>query len=297
MTRDDRVLELLGAANPVSDPDRFAIDAATRTRLETIEQWSGDMQDTKLPTLQPSAPRSRRGWLVAAAAAVVVLVVGFGSWAVFGGPTDDEPVIAPGPVEEAIPLIGADGDTAAQEAFASVQAAFAAHNSGDLDTWYQWREGDPEGTEHEFEYELAVGGMLTVEQCTYRGFQEWRIAGTRLTGHGFDCAAAYTDRLFEPAGIRLEMTYNWVIGEDPWSSLGTSNEFGGIPDRFASQFRDWLAATHPEVAATIEYADEDLAPGSVPTALEYIDEFVAQSVAYPLTVSVPEHPDFGGPLE
>ncbi len=87
MTREDQVLALMADANPVSDPSTFVIDPETRARLETIEHWSETMEERKLRSIEPSAPRkNRRNWLVGAgAAAVLVLAIGLGSWAVIGG--------------------------------------------------------------------------------------------------------------------------------------------------------------------------------------------------------------------
>lgn len=114
-----------------------------------------------------------------------------------------------------------------------------------------------------------------------------------MLGHGFECAATQTDRLLEAAGIELEMTYNWVIGDDPESSLAGSNEDWGVLLEFLQGYHDWLADTHPDVAANVDYEWRNVVPAaeSVPTALEYVDEFVNQSDQYPLTVPVPQMGD------
>ena len=181
------------------------------------------------------------------------------------------------------------------EALATVESAFAAYNTGDMDTWILWREGGS-GFASDVAYEVAAGSRLHAEECTYRGFGEWQVDGA-LTGHGFDCAVTQSDRILEAAGIELAMTYNWVIGEGPESSLGGSNEDFGFVEAFMGEFRAWMEANHAEVAAATQYesGSDRPAPGSVSTVLEYIDEFVAQSDAYPLTTPVPAG-EYGGPL-
>jgi len=86
MTREDHVLALMADANPVSDPSTFVIDPETRARLETIEHWSETMGESNLRSIESAPKKNRRNWLVGAgAAAVLVLIVGLGSWAVISG--------------------------------------------------------------------------------------------------------------------------------------------------------------------------------------------------------------------
>ena len=64
------------------------------------------------------------------------------------------------------------------------------------------------------------------------------------------------------------------------------------------EFIKWFEVTHPDAEATIQYVSEtEVTAESLPILLQYVDEFVAQSDAYPLTEPVPEPPGFGGPLE
>ena len=294
MTRDDQVLQLLAEANPVADPSQFAIDAATSARLEAVAQWS-EIMDTELRTIEPPTTTAttappRRGWLAVAVTAVLVLFVGIGGWMMFGPNTD----------ETTIPLYGAEGNVDAEEAFTTVSSAFAAYNAGDMDTWALWREGGA-ATAADYAYELAAGSRIDVEQCTYRGFQEWPMDDLLMIGHGFDCVGTQTDKLLSAAGVELETTHNWVIGADPASSLGASNEDPYFYLGFIGEFRDWLATSYPDVELSFDYAIPNpslayLTPESVPTALEYIDEFVDQSDEYPLTEPVPA-PHYGPPVD
>ena len=195
-----------------------------------------------------------------------------------------------------IPLEGADGDADAREAFAVVEAAFAAYNSGDMENWARLREGSASLADH-FEIDRAVDSRYEVERCTYRGFTEWDLDGP-MVGHGFDCAATQTGRILDVAGIELEMTYNWVVTSDLQSARGGSNENFELVNEFQREFLDWLVDAHPEVDVTVHFAASGgaLTVDSLPVALEHIDDFVAQSALYPLTEPVPEAEDYGGPL-
>ena len=177
-----------------------------------------------------------------------------------------------------------------------VESAFTAYNSGDMATWFLWREGGSPWNPVDAEYLIAVESRYDVQECTYRGYAEWQM-DDRMIGHGFDCAVTQTDLILEAAGIELEMIYNWVIGADPESSLAGSNEDWDFLDAFMNEYRVWLETNHPEVGADITYqhGTDFVLPESVPTALEYIDEFVAQSDDYPLTAPVPAS-EWGGPL-
>ncbi len=89
MNREDLLLALMSEANPAPHPDAYAIALETRARLETIEQWSNSMQDTKLSSVERIvAPRRTRGWIVALGTAVVVLVVGIASFTFLGNEAD-----------------------------------------------------------------------------------------------------------------------------------------------------------------------------------------------------------------
>lgn len=308
----------IGPADVVAaDADHFAV-AALDGDPSTNESDEGelimvDLQTRETDTGLSHDDKSQRRWIpyVVLAAAAVLLVVAAVS--LFDGGEENttvDVVDSPDPATDQSIELDAD----AEEALAVVEAAFAAFNSGDMDTWALWREPGPPLVEEvptgaDFDYELAVGSRLDVDQCTYRGFEEWRLPDGPLTGHGIECAVTQTDSVLQDAGIELEMTYLWVIGEDPESSIGGSNEDWTAPIDFYTEFFNWLSVTYPDVFAATAVEEFRVpfdpdnpdpeagpivefipVPEGVPTVLEYVDEFVAQSETYPLTEPVPQDP-------
>jgi hypothetical protein len=95
MNSDEYVTVLFGEANPVSDAAAFA--SVVSARLEPREQWSETMTDTNLKIAEEQTKdKTRRGWLMGAAAAALILIVGVGTFVAF----NDDPT----PVDDAIPV-------------------------------------------------------------------------------------------------------------------------------------------------------------------------------------------------
>lgn len=124
MTREDRVLALFAAANPVPDADALMLDRDNVVHLGTAEQMESTMADTQRGKTEPTETRrDRRPWLTGAAAAVIVLLVGAGLWALTSRGNEDVATSPP--------------DTTAQVApeVAAVLSAIDAYNAGDVDGW------------------------------------------------------------------------------------------------------------------------------------------------------------------
>jgi len=257
--------------------------------------------------------RSRRlATRLAVAAAIVLLVVGA---VVIGAENDstirtfDQPAtsvddeqftsLLPAPTT-AIPLVGADDDPAAQAAFAVVELAFAAHNAGDMEIWAFWR--DRGGSAVDYAYDVAAESRLEVTGCTYRGLGEW-LMDEPVRGHGFDCETTLDDLFFRSAGVEFSGTYNWVVAEDlTWSWAGSSED-PEVMAQVMRDYRDWLEVAYPDVESGITWAPRFPRfpagfplPDSIPAAVEYIDEFVADSDVYPLTSPVPPREEWDGEL-
>ena len=97
-------------------------------------------------------------------------------------------------------------------------------------------------------------------------------------GHFFTCAAVRSDAYHTAGGMTgLAEEYEWIVvdGEvvsvDEVGPRAPTNEWWG----YMINYGTWLAATYPEVYADIEFVDIYPASADVPTALKYIDEFVA----------------------
>ncbi len=321
MITGDEALEALRLANPAVDERQLPEHTLTPSVLleDTARRMDMKTQETGLTKLEPGHPRRRSRLLVAAAAfAGVLLVLGVVALVAGGGAepanppattaatTTAAPTTTVAPTTTAAPTTTSAPTTTVPslseaEAREIVDSAFAAFNAGDFDTWLLWRErgATPDPGSNTVQYILAVETRIEVQDCTYRGFSEFRL-DERTLGHGFDCATTMTDRLLEAAGIELQAIYNWVIGTDPESSQGGSNEDGDVEGEFYDAYHTWLVANHPDVAASMYVVggdDEgDILAASVPALLELVDEFVVQSDAYPLTEPVPPAWWYGGPL-
>lgn len=131
---DDRVFSYLREMNPVADPDSLDSPAA----LASSEF------DTALTVGQPRmrerpGPQRRRGWLMAAAAAVVTLILGFAGWSVVNSAEDV--------AEPTWPMVTFDGQSCAYEGPSEFELGaerlFLVTNASDVRMEVQtWRTTD-----------------------------------------------------------------------------------------------------------------------------------------------------------
>jgi len=278
---DERlVMALLAEGNPATE---IAEDASTgvpaATYLATLEQSSSDM--TQLETKQNEPERKRpwtTPWLVAA---IAVIVLGVAAIAV-------NQTRVP-----AIPLSGAEGDPQAAEEFRAVEADFNAFNTGDP-AWFDIRlrgsfetQGEREALLAEvvasWQKELAANPRIDVSGCASQGHGEWPNLGDEgipaPTGYYFICETTMTDALYDIGGVSVAETYFFVVDNGAVVAVLSQGKKAEA-DQFLADFHNWMWATHPDVAA-------DLVPTyttaeSVPTVLEYAEEFVTQSDKYPI---------------
>lgn len=284
MITEQEAVALMAEANPV--PDLAAYDVATVDAppdLAGFERRSSQMAPLKTkPGIARTKQRSSMRWLAVAA----VVLVGIALWSQLR----DEPTSSQ---VAAISLNGASDDAAAVEAFAAVETAYAAYNSGD-DAWVDIRSrGGLESSQaveararetnvRIFEAEQAADGNIAVAQCEWHGSGEWPDVVDRgvpaAVGHLFTCEATRTDLLHEAAGMQLAESYQWVVADGGVVAVSSSEDILWWTG-FVGDFRRWLQETHPDADVTFLRSTDGAIffpeAASVPTALEYVDEFVA----------------------
>jgi hypothetical protein len=279
-------MALLEEGNPVTElGDDAWTETNAATYLATLERRSSEMTQVETNKSRPDSQRFRTTpWLVAAIVAIVLGVA---------------VVVVNQANQDSTPLAGADGDPEATEAFKAVETAYLAFNTGDP-AWVELRlrgsffesQEDEDGLLSNQlavwqEYQVA-NPHLEVSACASQGHGEWPdIVDEGVpapTGYYFICETTTTDSLYDVAGVQLSETHHWVV--DNGEVVAVIGGSGGEtePEAFLDAFQSWLWQTHPEVAGELVpfFSNPEHDPGSIPTALEYVEEFVAQSDTYPL---------------
>ncbi len=281
MSDERLVMALLAEGNPATEvAEEASTGVPAATYLATLEQRSSDM--TQLET-QKSEEESKRLWTTPwLVAAIAVIVLGVAA------------IVLNQAGVPAIPLEVADGDPQAAEEFHAVEAAFHAFNTGDP-VWVDVRAmGNAEAPSDEERAQDVLGlqadhdlnGRLDVTGCESRGYGDWsEVTDPGVptpTGYYFICQAFETNSLWDMAGIQMATTYHWVV--DNGAVVAVMNrEVDAEVVAFREAFDVWLEEAHPEVEVDTLMSN----PETVPTVLEYAEEFVAQSEDYPIETGAP----------
>lgn len=220
-------------------------------------------------TKRVSNGNTRNGLLVGAAAAVLVLVVGLASWAVIAG--DD------------------DGAVASEVSVAL--AFYETRNNGDIDGHLELFSEDATGRVGPTSLQVLVNMNSQtefVEPC--RLLEPSPASGLARVV----CKVSATSDFHTPGGIQMIRTGSFqitdagkidIVAESFDSPSATESSFFA----YNRAFWQWLDLAHPDVADVITPVDGESMPGwpnepeHVPTALDFVDEFIAQSDVYPLS--------------
>lgn len=263
MNTQDRVWTLLIEANPVPSVDVYATSETDVTAaLTELEERSSAMTQTKKRTGQVE---SRRGpairWMAGAAVAVLAGAIFLTTWQ--GTP---------------------------QPEVAAVMDAIDVFNSGDGEAWREAFDPSAEEVSEPWAFDgglyythdvmMAANEQLTViEPC--------EVTGTDPTV--VECVIAEVNDWHGKAGITHDVVTEFELNDE---MLITSWNFGYgcCEDEFAFNraFWFWLSVAHADVAPLIRPVDGESFPGferdpeHMAVAIQYVDEFLAQSDEYPV---------------
>ena len=276
----DTAFQRLRDSNPVPEPAllrKQSHDSAIL--LAASRQMSTEMQtQEEINNQTKHGPRPRRlliGIGVAAAALVAAAVTVGVALALS---TDDSP-----------PPANQVDNPAAAEAVAVVEAAYAVYNAGDAEAWLAavWPQGFQSneliGFGEIYAANAAAGARIHTIDCVPDGFGDWLIGeeGAVFAGQRVRCVTEETNDFHAPAGLETTLVSAWVVADGAVVAQSAEAE-QGESEAFNLEFRNWLARNHKEAALGYDTFPWMFPKAkSVPTALEYVDEFVASSPDWP----------------
>ena len=183
---------------------------------------------------------------------------------------------------------GDAGDVNVDPAVAVVVAALDAKNSYDLDGWLMAFEGGE-----------GQGFPLFAEQILMNAEQQWEIVEPcQVTGEdssdetGVVCVIKDNNGFWGVGGISDTKRQLFMVNAD--GLITNRNSFSSANrDTFNYEFHKWLEDSHPDVFSDSGFTRLSSSgpgfdsgnPDLMLIAVEYIEEFVAQSDRYPLDPS------------
>jgi len=251
-----RIEERFRMANPIPDPANPPLSASTAAAaLLDLEKRRGTMQTDQTTQVPTTVPPQKKRRLVAltAAFAVVAAVAGIAIW--LSGSGDETTVGSPRAVVE--------------EFLAAARTGGGSAGSHLL---------TPEFREEQQDFENALGvwnaRLVQPEECS-----------NTFTAR-FRCVVVHYTDFHEAGGLSpFEQTMTFSVNEAGLiSDIGFSvAEWDTKINPFNTSFMSWILEAHPEEAARMSgppmgdsFNSED-----AEIALQYVDEFVAQSDLYP----------------
>jgi len=168
-----------------------------------------------------------------------------------------------------------------------VEDLLATYNEGSINGWQALFPG-PEATEPSLEAEaslMAANGRWVLDgDCLLTG----SLGETRLT-----CPSLRSDNFFGAGGLDHRIDYVFTFAPSGsvarYSTVGeptTNSDWFGDHMQFTDQFKEWLHTAHADVAVSAGFPREGelpdwIDPSLMPLALQYVDEFLAQSPEWP----------------
>jgi hypothetical protein len=193
------------------------------------------------------------------------------------------------PLVETTTTVAVPAGVTGDAAIAFVVAAIEAKNSFDLETWLMAYEGGK-----------RQGTPLHAEKILMNARQHWEIVDPcQVTGETpsgdtiVECLIQDVNVFWGVGGISDTKTRKWTVNTD---GLITNNENSFASNRrnaFNRAFHQWLSDTYPDVYSEMGFGSissngpgfDRKNPELMLIAVEYVEEFVAQSDKYPLDPS------------
>ncbi len=298
------------AANPVRDEQLeqlFGDDTSARLLREirdrrVVPMRTSDDTDRQfeIPT-PPETPWWRRGWVAAlSAAAVVLLIIGV---VALVQSDNDPPVGGEAPATTTAPATTAPESAATVapdpvDPIAVVMSSIDAYNAGDAEEWLSHFSEDATIAGFRRADAAAAFAPVFAANAVRTTAEPCRVVETGADGSStVECDHVEVNDFNGPAGFVHPDTAAYSVDADGligFYSVPTSVDYRAVT-RYETGFWFWLEETHPDVFARIE--SELVATGQSPPgaggkfpetvadmelSLQYVDEFVAQSDAYPI---------------
>lgn len=252
----DTAMERLRAANPAPDTRLLREESQDlSTLLSATWQRSTNMQ-TEQPVKPPRADRPQRnGWLIAAAAFVVVLLVGVAVIALGQQATDDPTDPAPDPTTTSTTttIASVDNSSLAEE----VIALWAANDTQGFWDWFA-ADGTFEGSpayespaQNVAGFYMGLHDTVTVSSCTPSPSIPGRVT----------CKARGVDEVSGPVGAAFEGDWIFDFADGQVVSLVLHGD-----DISKTLFHDnmgaWILAEHPDIWEAV-FVDPNCSPSRI----------------------------------
>ncbi len=255
MTTENKVLQQLRALNPITDERTIDLpDTSSTAFLEALETRRGIMSVTTERPIEksPKERKRRRNIALALGAAVIVAAIGVSALLV----TDDGP------------------------------------DAGDQGTVVEEFIDRRSSGQRVASLELATAEFANSERDYQAGFEAWNARAElvepceELPPKAFRCVLLETNDFFAAGGLgpwetRITISFNEANQISDLSFDVVDWDKYNSP--FHNRFLSWLRDAHPEEAAGLGVTLlNDLNAENARIALQYVDEFVAQSDDYPI---------------
>ena len=271
---EERLMAMYANANPVELEDLLnMVELDDAEYLATLEQRSSEVTqlDTKAKDNKEKKKKNGMAFLVAAG---VVIVAGIGF------------------------LVVNQGDETAAPELSVVIANYEAWNSGDYESYLatftvEAAQGDwgPAGNYVSGEPAHNLPQVLMNANSRIELVEPCRVIETSPTGEStVQCLTIERNDWHGPAGITYSATQTFVVNAE--NKISSVDQHGSCcRDEFAynAGFWLWLQVAHPDVYEEIKPdGNSDNLPGwprdeaDMLIAVQYVDEFVAQSDDYPI---------------